>query len=56
MGLRYLMRKSGQATPFVVSDVGAHTGLYTEQVLSVFGDRAEVYCFERFWRSRSKLL
>lgn len=30
----------------VIFDVGANTGLYTQEALSVFGSRAAVYCFE----------
>lgn len=30
----------------VIFDVGANTGIYTKEILSVFGNDAEVYCFE----------
>jgi len=44
--LRYLCEHSSETEQFTVFDVGAHVGLYTERVLSHFGERAAVYCFE----------
>jgi FkbM family methyltransferase len=44
--LNYLKRKNEQVRPFVVFDIGAYTGEYTEKVLAVFGDQTQVSCFE----------
>jgi FkbM family methyltransferase len=44
--LRYLRRRHEPIRPFVAFDAGANTGAYTELVLAVFGDMAQVYCFE----------
>ena len=44
--LDHLKQNNGQIRPFVVFDVGAYTGQYTEKVLAAFGDQAQVYCFE----------
>jgi FkbM family methyltransferase len=44
--LDYLKQTNRQTRPFIVFDVGAYTGEYTEKVLATFGDQAQVYCFE----------
>jgi FkbM family methyltransferase len=44
--LNYLRRANRHMTSFVVFDVGANTGQYTEKVLSSFGEQTKVYCFE----------
>jgi FkbM family methyltransferase len=44
--LDHLKQINRHITPFVVFDVGAYTGQYTEKVLSSFGAQAQVYCFE----------
>jgi FkbM family methyltransferase len=44
--LDHLKQNNGQIRPFVVFDVGAYTGQYTEKVLAALGDQAQVYCFE----------
>jgi FkbM family methyltransferase len=44
--LGYLKRANRHRTPFVVFDVGANTGRYTEMALSSLGKHTKVYCFE----------
>jgi FkbM family methyltransferase len=44
--LDYLRQANRHITPFVVFDVGANAGQYTEKVLSSFGEQAKIYCFE----------
>jgi len=44
--LDYLKQAKRHAAPFVVFDVGANAGQYTEMILSSLGKRTKVYCFE----------
>jgi FkbM family methyltransferase len=44
--LHHLKQNNRQINPFIVFDVGACTGEYTEKVLATFGDQAQIYCFE----------
>ena len=44
--LAYVRQNNGRAKPLVVFDVGAYTGEYAGEVLAVFGDQAQVFCFE----------
>ncbi len=44
--LNHLKQCNGRTKPFVVFDVGAYTGEYTDKVLAVFREQAQVYSFE----------
>jgi FkbM family methyltransferase len=44
--IEYLAQRMNKGTIPVVFDVGAHVGEYSLEVLSVFGEDVELYCFE----------
>lgn len=44
--ITYLRKHAASGSRPIVFDVGANAGIYTREVLSEFGDDAEVYCFE----------
>lgn len=44
--ISYLRKHIGPGAVPVVFDVGANAGIYTREVLDVFGEKADIYCFE----------
>lgn len=44
--MKYLVKKLPREKQAIIFDVGANQGNYTKQLLSLWGNRANIYCFE----------